>query len=279
MKKSMLKWAGLFFLTALAIPAFAAADAAMSPSSEVEVVSDRLAQRLELIRNQMELTIVNHEALESDLSRQKKEIMAFDLFLRIPTAKGDAKSDKDLLKAVRADLERAAVENGFKVRGVKFASKWRTTSKKVPDVVPFDEGFRATEDQIVDQRDLVADLEFDGAAPADTEAWLKHQQDSMNRLMVAKNAAKWKRSGKRLSATLSIFRFRDFQYPGFVAPDLSRYVAPATQSASAKRIQKYRREIVELWPKVQPHLNDVRAFAMNDLRMSFFLKRVNVQGQ
>lgn len=249
-----------------------------------DIAYDRLAHRLELIRNQMELTIENNNSLESDIGRQRKEIMAFDLFLRIPMAKSDLKSDKELLGLIRSDLDKAATDNqGFRVRSVKFGSKWRSAPKKVPGAVPYDEGYRAPENQIVDRRNVIVEVEFDRGVPSKPDEWMYRQQSAMRRLVAPVNVKKWKKVGKRLVAEGEIFRYREFEYPRFLAPDLSRYVAPGSpttqvQSTAAKRIQKYRRDIVELWPRVQPHLDNVRTFAINDLRMSFFLKHVKVDG-
>lgn len=249
---------------------------------QTDLAYDRTAQRLELIRNQMELTIENKNALESDIGRQRKEIIAFDLFARIPMAKGDVKNDKELLKSLRSDFDKAAGDNqGFRIRSVKFGSKWQSAPKKVPEAVPYDKGYRAPENQIVDRRQVIVEVEFDRGVPSKPEDWMYRQQHSMRRLVSPVNVKKWKKAGKRLIAQGEIFRFRDFEYPRFLAPDLSRYVAPGqpttqVQTSAAKRIKKYRTDIVELWPRVQPHLDDVRTFATNDLRMSFFLKHVKI---
>lgn len=243
-----------------------------------DLAFDRLAQKLELIRNQIELTIENHQAVESDVRRQNMELKGFEVFTRVPLASQDLKDDQALLKSIRKDFEQAAaVQSGFRIHAVKFLTKWNAARHKVPKSVPFDIGYQAPENQIVDSRDLQLEVEFEKEIPKDFAGWLGQQQSHVRRLFTPTDTRHWQRKGKRLTARARIYRFRDFEYPKLTAPNLARYKVshkPTTQSqtASVQRILRYRKQIAELWPQAQAHLDNLRAFALNDLRMSFFSK-------
>jgi hypothetical protein len=249
-------------------------------STEADVRIDRVAQHLELVRNQMELTISNHRSLARDIGRQTSEIEGMGIYLRIPLATHDLKKDPDLLAAIRHDLEGAAARSarGFGIARLRFVSPWKGGKASVPAAVPFDEDFRLSQDQIVESRELEAEFRFTGAPPEKPDAWLLEWNNTIRRLLVPLGPpAGWARAGRKLVLRARIFRYRPIEYPRLIAPDLSGDtlpVAPATpaQKAAAERINKYREEIPSLWPRVEPCLNDLRAFALNDARISFYLQ-------
>lgn len=253
---------------------------ARATQQPADVAFDKLAHQLELVRNQIELTISNHRALSGDIKRQQREFEGMNVFTRIPEAKHDKKSDRELLASLRNEFERVAEKRtGFKLRTIKFMGPWKSAPKKIPAELPFDVDYRMPEGQIVDSRFVHFELDFSSSAPLNPSDWLLHQQDLIGRMFTP---IKWSRRGKRVLGDACIYRFREFTYPRMTAPDLSRYVSPRQPASEAQRsahqrIERYRREIMQLWPKCEPYLGDFREFARNDLRMNFFLKRVNVR--
>lgn len=256
----------------------ACASSSASASVEADLAYEKVAYRLELVRNQLELTVANQASLSNDLQKQQREFEAYGVFTRIPLASKDRK-DKEILRSIREDFEKlAASKSGFKVAKVEFEAPWRSAPRRVPTAVNFDEGYRMPEEQLADQRRIELVLDFTEEAPRDPVRWIEEHRAGARRLLVPIST---KAKGKRLTAKAWIYRFRDFDYPKMLAPDLSRYQAPnapasPAQKAAATRIERYRREIPALWPKAQPFVDNIRQFALNDLRMNFFTKRASV---
>lgn len=240
---------------------------------------DQVAHRLELIRNQIELTIVNHASLASDLARQDREFIGMNVFLRIPLASQDLKRDSDLLESIRQDWAKASAHKmGFKLKKIAFTGSWKVAPQKIPHEITFDDDYRIPEEQVVDRRELKLEIQFDEALPLDPNQWLQTEQSSIRRLLVPRS---WSRKGKRLIGRVWIYRYREMNYPQLLAPDLSQYLVPSlpkgeTQTAAFKRIQKYREDIVRQWPKAEPFTNNLRLFARNDARMNFYMKHVKL---
>lgn len=244
-----------------------------------EILLEKRASNLELIRNQMELLLSNQATLARDLTRQKREQDGLALFLRIPLPEGDPK-DHDIIRSIREDLAKTGLERGYRVASVTFAGKWKSRPNLVPSQIAFDEPYSIPDDQIADTREVKLEIDFPGPMPGDAKAWLFSRQQDTRRLIYPLSERLWKKTKKHLSARALIFRFRKLRYPEMVAADLSRYEAPLTALAPTeqrieKRIRTYKSDIVRLWPLVQPHLANFRKFAINDLRMSFFLKHLN----
>lgn len=241
-----------------------------------DIAYDRTAQGLELIRNQIELAYDNHESVKNDVQRQQRELESFGVFIRIPKISQDLKSDTQLETSIQENFQR--VRSGYELRKIRFKTKWKSESKKIPSTIAFDENYKIPDGQLVDERILEVEFEFQRNLPKNLQGWFQHEQEKIHRLLVSKNS--WKKSGRRISGSVAIYRFREIEFPKLVAPDLAKFNLPSnpespTQKAAAMRAERYRRDIVEFWPKVQPYLDDVRAFALNDLRMNFFLKHAN----
>ncbi|MBI3542652.1 MAG: hypothetical protein HY075_05190, partial [Deltaproteobacteria bacterium] len=228
-----------------------------------DVAYEKTAHRLELVRNQIELTISNHRSLAQDLIKQGRELEGMHVLERVPLATRDARDDGALALELRRELERAAaLRTGFRVREVKLRGPWHAARAGVPRALPFDTDYRIPEDQLADSRLFSFVLEFDAAAPREPTRWLRENQDVIHRLL---EPVSWKRQGRRLAGTARIYRFRDVEYPEMLAPDLSRYAQPeepatAVQRAALGRIRRYREEISRLWPRAQPHVDNIRKF-------------------
>ena len=249
---------------------------------QVEVAFEKVAHHLELVRNQIELTIENHASLAKDVTKQEREFSGMNVYQRVPLTHADSKDSRALLASLRADFARTAEKHtGFHLEKIRFLGQWQTTRLSVPSELPFDTDFILSEEQVVDHRTLEFTIDFDTAAPRDAPAWLREQQQTIRRLLVPLN---WRRVGKRLTGRALIYRYRDFEYPKMLAPDLARYGTPdalsahsAVEQATLRRIQQYRQEIVKMWPACQPYLDNLRAFARNDARMNFFLNHASVE--
>lgn len=244
-----------------------------------DLAYEKVAQRLELVRNQVELTIANQGSLKHDVKRQERELEMFGVYHRIPLARDDFKSDKPFFEQLRGDFAKAQeARPGFELKSARFLGGWKSAPKKVPPSLPFDHNQRIGEDQVADSRPIELVIAFNDQLPVDPKAWLVEQSAQVRRLI---DATRFDRKGKQLIVRGKIYRYREFDYPQMVAPDLAKYGVPGTpsspvQKAATQRISRYREDIMRLWPKAQPYLSDVRTFAMNDLRMNFFLKRANV---
>ena len=250
-------------------------------SVEADVAYDRIAQHLELVRNQLELTATNQRTIGNDVRKQEREIAAWGVFERIPLARDDFKSDRELTRALRSQLERASgAGTAYAVRSVRLVAGWKVAPNRVPRAVNFDEGARIPEDQVADRRLVELVLRFPNEAPREPRDWFDEQRASVRRLL---EPVSTRVRNRDLTVRAWIFRYRELDYPKMLAPDLSRYRLPGapaseSQKASARRIARYRAEIPRLWPQAQPHIDGIRAFALNDLRMNFFVKRASVQG-
>ncbi|MBI3557901.1 MAG: hypothetical protein HY074_16690 [Deltaproteobacteria bacterium] len=253
-----------------------------SAAISTEAAYDKVAHHLELVRNQIELTIENHAGLAKDVGRQEREFAGMRVYQLIPLARDDSKNSRALLAALRAGFAQAAAKHtGFRLSKARFTSQWKATRMRIPAELPFDTDFRLKEEQVVDYRLLELTLDFDTAAPRNPASWLREQQPLLQRLV---EPVSWTRVGKRLLGRARIFRYRDLEYPKMLAPDLAQYSTPlaaaapsAVEQATLKRITRYRQQIITLWPLCQPYLDDLRAFARNDARMNFFLNHASVQ--
>jgi hypothetical protein len=255
----------------------------------VEASLEKLAFRLELLRNQIDLMIQNNGSMKQDLSRQEHEFRAWDVYQRIPTKKLDAKTDGELLSAMQRDWRNAAADSrsgseAYELKSLRLESKWKEAPKTTETAITYDANFRFPEEQLVDSREVEIRVEFHGEVPQkiveNPSAWVYRQQPRLRRLAYPAARARWQYQGNALRGIVTIYRYRDVQYPEILAPDLSHYASPSSatnsQSAVSKRIEKYRRDVIRLWPEVQPCLKTFRTFALNDLRMNFFLKHANV---
>ncbi len=268
----------LFVMLLLALPtAFSAV-----PSQQSDIAYEKVAHHLELVRNQIELTIENHASLAKDVAKQEREFSGMNIYQRVPTARDDTKDSRALLASLRADLVRSAEKHsGFHLEKIRFMAQWKSSRHSIPLELPFDTDFRLSEEQVVDYRPLEFTIDFDTSTPRDAPAWLRAQQLVIRRLLVP---VSWQRRGKRLTGRARIYRYRDFEYPKMLAPDLSHYSTPDAQTAhnvveqaALRRIRQYRQEIVKMWPSCQPYLDNLRAFARNDARMNFFLKYASLE--
>jgi len=257
------------------------AHAAVNP---LDVAFDKMAHKLELLRNQMELTVRNHSASPSDIRRQGKDIAGMGIFTRVPLATQDRASDRQALAALREDFGGAlSGSDGPRLQGIRFSSPWKVAPRRVPKAIPFDQSYRLPEEQVVDRREL--ELRFTVPAgtpvPKDPKAWLASlsREGHLKRLVEPTPANACSVRGRGLICKARIYRFRDVRYPEFLSPDLGNYTLPSepkteSQKASARRIEKYRADIARLWPEVQPYLNGIREFAVNDARVGFFIRHM-----
>jgi len=250
-----------------------------------EVAFEKTAMQLELVRNQIDLTIENHASTNQDLSRQEREFEIAGVFLRVPLTSHDVKQEKDLLESLKSDWNALAstsrgTADEFTVKKIHLAGDWKQEPKQIPSAVPFDKGYEIPENQLTDHRPVKVELTFKNKVPENLVTWFKEKQSRLRRLQVLSKAAP---KNKAVQAQLNIFRFREIEYPKFVAPDLSHYRVPGNpqtpiEKSAAARVEKYRTDIVRLWPKAEPYLKDVGTFALNDQRMNFFMKHVNLKG-
>ena len=279
MKSVLLR--GKFLILALL---WSAAPLALA-SLQTDVAIEKISHHLELVRNQIELTIENHASLAQDVLKQEREFSGMNVYERIPLAQNDSKDSRALLNSLKADFTRAAEKHtGFRLKKIRFTAQWKSTHRSIPTELPFDTDFHLTEVLVVDSRPVEFTVDFDDSAPLDVPAWLREQQFVIKRLLVP---VAWTRVGHRLTGRVLIFRYRDFEYPRMLAPDLARYATPdilagrtaldAVATSALRRIKQYRQEIIKMWPECQPHLDNLRAFARNDARMNFFLSHANVQ--
>ncbi|MEW6056814.1 MAG: hypothetical protein AB1540_09375 [Bdellovibrionota bacterium] len=248
-------------------------------TQQSDIAFDRLAHQLELIRNELELTVENRNSLSNDIERQRRESIDFDLFLRIPLETHDIKQDSALLKTIQNDLVKTSAANFKKVQ---FKGPWKKARSKIPKTIPFHESYKIPDSLLVDSRELTLEISFAKLPEQKPEQWIKNLQPKVRRLLVFTGQNRWNPKSKSQKIRTTIFRFRDIAYPEFQSPDLARFALPHKpqsphQNASAARIQRYRQEVSRLWPQVQPYLDEVRLFALNDHRMSFYLKHVRFE--
>lgn len=291
-------WLWCFFIVGITCVSGAAAPALASVHADSAY--ERAAYRLELVRNQIELTIANHRSLASDVHKQERELQGMRVYEHVPLASSDFKSDRALLDAIKSEFQRAAeLDSGFSVKKIEFASPWRTNPKRIPSEVGFDSEYQILESQIIDRRDLRVTLAFKESLPLDPSKWFERQRNNIKRLLVSVrwmpqslgharkpaslHGARDSRS-KELVGVVSIFRFRDFEYPKLLAPDLAQYSTPSQpatemQRAAYERMSRYRRDIAAMWPEAESYLDKIREFARNDLRMNFFLEHANIENR
>lgn len=257
-----------------------------NPSRQMDIAFDRTAYGLELVRNQIELTVRNHSASPRDIRRQEMDFNGMGVFTKIPLARDDASITG--IAAIREDFGLAlSGKPGPRLESARFTGPWKVAPRKVPRAIPFDRSYRLPDDQIVDHRGVELRFTVDANAPSakDLAAWLRSlsREGRVRRLVepLGESACSVKPRGSKARATCRarVYRYRDVRYPEFLAPDLSRYALPGaprteSQRQSARRIEKYRADIVRLWPEAEPRLAGLREFALNDARIGFFIQHM-----
>ena len=99
--------------------------------------------RLENLRNELEILLANHHADEADRARQKRELLAFKVYERVPFADG--------LEALRRELTaQAAVAPGVQVVDLRAVARPGSARRPPAEIFSDEASFRLAADQVAD---------------------------------------------------------------------------------------------------------------------------------